>query len=545
VGTPNLTNPVRLLLLMAVAIAVDLGFQRLTNDRAPGLFLLPAVILAGSLAGTRAAFAAAAVTVLFSAIDLSETGPLWRPPYDRAARLAVLCVTAPTVAVVVGVLRRRVHELTAERVEAERSRATAAVGRAFATERHGLERQRDALVDTDRQNQRRLADLIAAVPGVVWEAAVEADGELRVVFISRFVQDLLGYDVRRWTESRDLWWTAIHADDRDRVRQWIAAACGNRTAAAPHAAPAEYRWVAESGAIVWVETRLSVVPGPDGQGRCVAVRGVTSDITARHRLEHALNERAIELDAVARRLRESNDELDQFAYVTSHDLKAPLRGISNLSNWIEEDLGPDRLTAEARGQFNLLRGRVQRMEKLIDGLLQYSRVGRTATEVEWVDVAQLMDEVIDWVAPPPTVRIDVGPDMPSFNADRLRLGQVLANLVGNAVKHGPAQGVIHVTCRPVADDLFEFAVADDGPGIDPRYHERIFGVFQTLNRRDKVEGTGIGLALVRKVVLAKGGTVRVDSLPDRGATFRFTWPRVDPTAAVPSPQQPDRQKVVT
>ena len=256
-------------------------------------------------------------------------------------------------------------------------------------------------------------------------------------------------------------------------------------------------------------------------------------------MEHALRERATELAAVAGRLRESNDELDQFAYVTSHDLKAPLRGISNLSNWIEEDLGPDRLTPEARGQFDLLRGRVQRMERLIDGLLQYSRVGRTEVTVEWVDVGQLMAEVVDWVGPPPGVRVIVGPDMPSFNADRLRLGQVLANLVGNAVKHGSPRGTVRVTCEPAAGgDAYAFAVADDGPGIDARYHERIFGVFQTLNRRDQVEGTGIGLALVRKVVTAKGGTVGVESAPGQGATFRFTWPRVDPDAA------PSQQKAV-
>ena len=182
------------------------------------------------------------------------------------------------------------------------------------------------------------------------------------------------------------------------------------------------------------------------------------------------------------------------------------------------------------------------MERLIDGLLLYSRVGRTGTTVEWVDVAQLMAEVIDWIAPPTGVRVTVDPGLPAFNADRLRLGQVLANLVGNAVKHGG--GNVHVSAGPAADlDGFAFDVTDDGPGIDPRFHERIFGVFQTLAPRDRVESTGIGLALVRKVVTAKGGTVGVTSAPGAGAMFRFTWPRVDPVAQRPAATAPDALEV--
>jgi signal transduction histidine kinase len=522
---------------------MDWAFQWVTHDVAPGLFLLPAVILAAAAGGPPAGLAAAAVSVLFAICVLSRAGPLWHPPFDRTARLVVLCVSAPTAAVLVGLLRRRVQALTAERLRAERDRADAH-SRAVEAERRALVLERDALARTDRQNQQRLANLIEAVPGVVWEATVGDGGDVRVTFISRFVEQLLGYPLAQWTDSAELWASALHPDDRDRVNGWVADARDHGATSAFEGPPIEFRWVARDGTEVWVESRASAVPGPPGAGHRAELRGVTSDIRARHRLEAALRDRAAELASVARRLSESNDELDQFAYVTSHDLKAPLRGISNLTTWIEEDLGPDRLTAHAHGQFDLLRARVQRMERLIDGLLQYSRVGRTAPTIEWVDVGQLVGEVIDWVGAPPGIRVTVAPGMPAFNADRLRLGQVLANLIGNAVKHhgNRNQGWIRVTCTPVPSragaaggvgdvpDQFEFAVADDGPGIDPRYHERIFGVFQTLERRDKVEGTGIGLALVRKVVTAKGGTVRVESTVGGGATFRFTWPRVDPGA---------------
>ncbi len=533
-------SPFQIALLMAAAIGLDLAVQRVTHDVAPGLFLLPAVIAVTLWGGLSAGIAAAAVVVAFAAVDLCEAGPLLRPPYDRAVRLAVLCLSVPAVAVAMSVVRQRVQARNAGCVRAERDRADAG-SRAFVAEREALIRQRDMLAVTDRQTQRRLADLIAAVPGVVWEAVVDGPN-LRVAFISRFIEPLLGYAADRWTGSTDLWTVAVHPVDRDRVRRWLDAACDAGSVGTDGADPIEFRWVGQDGREVWVETRLSAVPALSPGGRCVALRGVTSDITARKHLERAVAERAADLAVTATKLRERNEELDQFAYVTSHDLKAPLRGIGNLSTWIEEDLGPDRVPPESHDQFELLRGRVRRMERLIDGLLEYSRVGRTAVSVEWVDVGQLVAEVIDWVGPAPAVRVTVAPGMPAFNADRLRLGQVLANLIGNAVKHGGSG--VRVCCDPATGgEGFEFAVTDDGPGIDARYHDRIFGVFQTLQPRDKVEGTGIGLALVRKVVAGKGGTVSVESAVGRGATFRFTWPRVDPAAAPPARRRAALQEV--
>lgn len=241
------------------------------------------------------------------------------------------------------------------------------------------------------------------------------------------------------------------------------------------------------------------------------------------RIETALRQRARELADLAAALRQSNKELDQFAYVTSHDLKAPLRGISNLSQWIEEDLG-DRITPVAQEQFRLLRGRVHRMESLINGLLEYAHVGRSQCRLERVDVSQLVSDVIDWVGPPQTFSIHVEPGMPVLQTDKLRLQQVLTNLIENAVKHHRTpSGKVTVGCRR-QDRFYRFSVTDDGPGIEPRYQDRIFAIFQTLLPRDEVEGTGIGLSLVKKVVESKGGKVGVDSASGKGATFWFTWP---------------------
>lgn len=227
-------------------------------------------------------------------------------------------------------------------------------------------------------------------------------------------------------------------------------------------------------------------------------------------------------------LARSNTELDQFAYVASHDLKAPLRGIANLSQWIEEDLG-ESLGGENKAQMELLRGRVHRMEALIDGILQYSRAGRVKAKPEDIATGLLVAEVIELMAPPSEIKIRVAPDMPTIRAERIPIQQIFMNLIGNAIKHtGKTEPSIDVSWSD-AGRFFEFSVGDNGQGIAPQYHERIFGIFQTLEARDKVEGTGIGLSVVQKILHAKGGRVWVESEVGRGARFKFLWPKIEIT----------------
>jgi PAS domain S-box-containing protein len=253
----------------------------------------------------------------------------------------------------------------------------------------------------------------------------------------------------------------------------------------------------------------------------IFVHGV--DVTAQVRARREIEAKAEELAQLAEALERSNRELDQFAYVTSHDLKAPLRGIANLAQWVEEDL-PGEVPAEVREHLQLLKGRVNRMEALIDGILQYSRAGRVTGEVETVDTGALAREAVELLDPPETVEIAISPRMPVLRTERLPLQQVFSNLIGNAVKYlDRPDGCVAVDARQLASAV-EFRVADNGPGIAPEYHERIFGIFQTLHARDKVEGTGIGLSLVKKIVEHRGGRVWVESAAGEGATFRFTWP---------------------
>ncbi|WP_395817682.1 PAS domain-containing protein [Archangium minus] len=258
-------------------------------------------------------------------------------------------------------------------------------------------------------------------------------------------------------------------------------------------------------------------PVRSAEGTTLGVATVVLDITERKRAE-AERERLIAA------LERSNQELDQFAYVASHDLKAPLRGIANLSQWIEEDL-KDVMTDETREQMKLLRGRVQRMEALINGILDYSRAGRMRSRPERVDVGRLLSECVELLAPPAEAVVQVEPGMPTLRTERVPLQQVFLNLLGNAFKHARSSDMrVHVGVRQV-DAFWEFSVADNGPGIAPEYHERIWGIFQTLRARDELESTGIGLSVVKKSVEARGGRAWLESAPGQGATFRFTWPK--------------------
>ena len=222
-------------------------------------------------------------------------------------------------------------------------------------------------------------------------------------------------------------------------------------------------------------------------------------------------------------LRRSNQELDNFAYGASHDLKAPLRGIRNLTQWIAEDVG-NTASEDTVQNLALLHNRVERLDMLLDSLLQYSRVGRAGGVPEDIDIAKLVHDIGDYMAPGAGFKVVWRGKNPAIRTNKAPLEQVLCNLIGNALKHhdGSAGSVV-VSAREI-DNLVEFHVEDDGPGIAPEFHERIFQMFQTLRSRDEVEGSGMGLAIVKKSVEGHGGTVRVERPPaHRGTAFVFTW----------------------
>jgi len=222
--------------------------------------------------------------------------------------------------------------------------------------------------------------------------------------------------------------------------------------------------------------------------------------------------------------KKNEQELMQFSYVVSHDLKAPLRAIFKLSEWIEEELGP-AVSGTLQKNLTLLRGRVFRLEALINGLLEYAKVGRTNSKKEVVNTLVLIDEVIDMLAPPSNVTINIQANLPVFETAKIPFQQVFFNLLSNAIKYNDKEkGVINITAN-TSEKFYEFSVEDNGMGIDPIYHEKVFVIFQTLESRDKVEGTGIGLAILKKSIEDMGGTIRLQSELGKGARFTFTWPK--------------------
>jgi len=223
-------------------------------------------------------------------------------------------------------------------------------------------------------------------------------------------------------------------------------------------------------------------------------------------------------------LQRSNLDLDQFAYIASHDLKAPLRGIHNLSQWIEDDLGA-LITEKNKEQFSTLRGRVKRLENLISAIASYARAGRTFSLVEPVNVEELVAQIVELLPVSPAFKIRTQ-NLPSFETIRLPLEQILLNLITNAIKYSDSSCEAILVSAREATSFYEFSVKDDGPGIDKTYHEKVFGVFQRLESRDKVEGTGIGLAIVKKLIERVGGQVWIDSTLGHGTTFVFSWPKV-------------------
>ncbi len=230
------------------------------------------------------------------------------------------------------------------------------------------------------------------------------------------------------------------------------------------------------------------------------------------------------LSEYTRKLEKKNNELDQFAYIVSHDLKAPLRAISNLAGWLEEDLGPS-LSGDNKNNLQLLRNRVVRMEALINGILEYSKIGRTQIEQEQVDVFALLKEVEEMLAPPASVSLRIIDPIPTVTAPRTMLLQVFANLVSNAIKYNDKpQGLIQIYCTS-KEQYYEFVVEDNGPGIPPESHETIFIIFHTLQSRDKFESTGIGLTIVKRILEENGGKIWVESEPGKGSKFKFLWPK--------------------
>lgn len=340
----------------------------------------------------------------------------------------------------------------------------------------------------------------------------------------------LTYTSTRWRQiaglnhieqPRGVWWQIVHPKDREPILAQWRAALQHR-----HDFNAEFRIHAGAEVEQWCRLRMSLSAGDDG-----AIRGgigIAEDVTesreaalalrrAKEDLEDRVRARTAELEA-------ANHELAEFAYVVSHDLKAPLRGVSLLSEWLANDYA-DRLGPEGVALFHKLRHRVQEMHSLVEGVLSYMRIGRGSSEIETaVPIGPLVEGIIQSLACQEGIRFEVPASLPVVRGLPTQLRQVFQNLLDNAVKFlGQPSGTISIGARR-RNEAWEFTVKDSGRGIDPRHHARIFQMFQRLHPDPEVPGTGIGLALVKRIIEIRGGHITVDSEEGAGATFRFDWP---------------------
>ena len=241
-------------------------------------------------------------------------------------------------------------------------------------------------------------------------------------------------------------------------------------------------------------------------------------VIAKSRLYDEARQTLVELEG-------KNAELDSFVYSVSHDLKAPLVAIQGMAGALVEDCG-GRLDGQGRHYLARLQANVEQMERLIQDLLALSRIGRESRPAEAVNLAEVVDDVLAGLAEPIRARgiKVVAREAATVWGIRREVEQVMANLLGNAVKYmGDTESPTVEVGAIDRDELVECYVSDNGIGIDPAYHEKVFEIFQRLGELD-VDGTGVGLALVKKVVEGAGGRVWVESTKGQGATFRFTWP---------------------
>ncbi|WP_258405421.1 CHASE domain-containing protein [Shewanella sp. FJAT-52076] len=268
----------------------------------------------------------------------------------------------------------------------------------------------------------------------------------------------------------------------------------------------------KSGGLVPVEVGLTPIHFASG----ISVLATINDISVRRNIEAQRMAHTLELERI-------NKELDSFAYIASHDLKSPLRGIEQLAQWIEEDL-KGKLDPSTGKYLQLIQSRTQRMSQLLDGLLLYSRIGRADESFSPVEVKPLIKDTFALVAPPIGFSLKLSGDFPTINTAKVPLELVIRNLFSNAIKHhDKGAGEISVSVDS-SGDMLKFCVADDGPGIPAEYQEKVFNIFQTLKARDEVEGCGLGLSLVRKTVERYGGKVWLIS-QGRGCQFWFSWPK--------------------
>jgi PAS domain S-box-containing protein len=288
----------------------------------------------------------------------------------------------------------------------------------------------------------------------------------------------------------------------------------------------EFRVVrASDHAVRIIQAAERVIPG--AKGEAARIVGVNLDITERKQSENEICGLNADLQRRAAELIESNKELEAFSYSVSHDLRAPLRAVDGFSRIVLADYAP-KLDDEGRRMLGVIRREAQRMGRLIDDLLAFSRLGRQSIESAWIEMEEMARAVFDELAaqePNKRLRLDLRTLPPARGSDAM-IRQVWANLIGNAIKFTKDQEVaqVEIGTWDGGSGGLTYYIKDNGIGFDMCYVDKLFGVFQRLHSQEEFPGTGVGLALVQRIVKRHGGRVWAEGKVGQGATFYFTLP---------------------
>ncbi len=500
---------------VAFALLVRIALHPQLGDQLPFVTFFAGIAAAAWFGGVGPSLLSAALGFALAELFFVHHAHRWwiLTPLDLAIAASYFVVAATMV-----ILTRAMHSASecaiARQIELERE-----IGERIQAEA-ALSKAHDELEITDRkraegalrQSEERYRALVMATSQVVW--TTDANG---LVIDSPSWRAFTGQSpdqVKGWG-----WMDALHPDDRERVSARWSEAVRTQTIY-----ETEYRIRRRDGEFLDVSTRGVPVLRADGSVR--EWIGICTDSTARKQTEEALIQRTRELER-------SNAELQQFAYVASHDLQEPLRVVANFTQLLAERYA-SQLDDDAREFIAFAVGGAVRMQQLIQDLLAYSRVGTQGRVLEPVDCNEALGRAVS------NLRISVAEsgalvshdELPVIQADATQLVQLFQNLIGNGIKfRGANPPRVHISVVRKGDDWI-FSVRDNGIGIEPQYAERIFALFQRLHRPEEFSGTGIGLTICKKIVERHGGKIRVESEPGHGSTFFFSIPAAGKKAGV-------------
>ncbi|WP_439482613.1 PAS domain-containing protein [Cyclobacterium plantarum] len=380
--------------------------------------------------------------------------------------------------------------------------------------------ERKQAAEQIRQSNERFEKISEATNDAIWDFDVENS---RLIWGKGF-STLFGYDLEKIKPDFDFLFSLIHPEDRDRVGRKISEYMQSTSLTNWFE---EYRFLMADGYYAFVMDRAVFIRNKEG--KVSRVVGAMTDISYRKEYEESLQALNQQLEQRAKELEVSNKELEQFAYVASHDLQEPLRMVSSFIGLLERKYG-NVLDEKAHQYINFAVGGAKRMRQIILDLLEYSRVGKNEEGLKIIQLDDILDEVCllhRKAISEKKARIEYH-NLPVLITFKSPMTQLFSNLVGNALRYSSPDvpPLINISAKS-ENDSWLFSVSDNGIGIDPQFHEKIFIIFQSLHNKEKYGGTGMGLAIVKKIIENLGGKIWVESEEGKGSTFYFTLPKVE------------------